>query len=66
MTCLFNRSRNFLYVWYMYVYTFTRICVWECTRVWRLEIHVKCLPQLLFTLFVEIGSLVEFGVHWSS
>lgn len=41
-----------------------RVCTIVLTSMWRPEVKVRCLPQLLFILFSWAGTLNEPGVCW--
>lgn len=43
----------------MFVYTCIEDTVYTWVWVWRSEVNIKCLLNLLLTLFFEVGSLVE-------
>lgn len=44
---------------------YLNVCLWKClwasmcARVWRPGVDICCLPQMLFTLLTETGSLTE-------
>lgn len=44
-----------------FVYMHAFMC--DYTRVWRLKVNAKCLPQFLSSLFTEAGPLPEAGTH---
>lgn len=59
--CLLDSARevlNSLHVKGYFNFHFICLYVQACMFVWRSKVNVRCLLQLLSTLFFEIGSLL--------